>query len=90
MQLSLIPSKNVNIQYRNIELQAVLVIPQEGKVKVLNHVGAFIWDKIDGIHTIKELIDHIIREFEVNEDQAAKDVIYFLNLLKEKNMIQYQ
>ena len=90
MQLSIIPSKNETIQYRNIELQAVLVMPKEGKVKVLNHVGAFIWDKIDGIRSIKELVGDIIREFDVNEDQAAKDVIYFLKLLKEKNMIHYQ
>jgi len=89
MQLSLIPSKNDSIQHKNIELQAVLVMPCEGKVKVLNQVGAFIWDKIDGIRTIEELVEDTIREFDVNEDQAAKDIINFLKLLEERNMIHY-
>jgi len=89
MQFSIIPTKNDSIQYKNIELQAVLVMPREGKVKVLNQVGAYIWDKIDGIRTIEELVEDTIREFDVNEDQAAKDIINFLKILKERNMIHY-
>jgi len=89
MQLSLIPSKNDSIQYKNIELQAVLVMPREGKVKVLNQVGAFIWDKIDGIRSIYELVNAITREFEVDEERATEDVASFLKLLRERNMIHY-
>jgi len=89
MQLSLIPSKNDSIQYKNIELQAVLVMPCEGKVKVLNQVGAFIWDKIDGIRSIYELVNAITREFEVDEERATEDVASFLKLLRERNMIHY-
>jgi len=89
MQLSLIPSKNDSIQHKNIELQAVLVMPCEGKVKVLNQVGAFIWDKIDGIRSIYELVNAITREFEVDEERATEDVASFLKLLRERNMIHY-
>jgi hypothetical protein len=89
MQLTWIPVKNSTIQYQMVEHQAVLVMPVEGKVKVLNHVGAFIWDKIDGILSLNDLIKSISDTFEIQPDQAAFDLIEFLQELKQKNMVQF-
>lgn len=89
MQISLIPLKNSSIQYQLIEQQAVLVMPDEGKVKVLNHVGAFIWDKIDGILSLSDLIELISTTFEIQPEQAAIDLNEFLQELKQKNMILF-
>ena len=87
MQLTLLPVKNSTIQYQIIDQQAVLVMPVEGKVKVLNQVGAFIWDKIDGNNSLIDLIKAISATFDIQEEQAAKDLIEFLEELKNKNMI---
>ncbi len=89
MQISLIPLKNSTIQYQMIDHQAVLVMPDEGKVKVLNHVGAFIWDKIDGILSLSDLIELISTTFEIQPEQAAIDLNEFLQELKQKNMILF-
>ena len=89
MQISLIPLKNSSIQYQMIDHQAVLVMPDEGKVKVLNHVGAFIWDKIDGILSLSDLIELISTTFEIQPEQAAIDLNEFLQELKQKNMILF-
>ncbi len=89
MQISLIPLKNSTIQYQMIDHQAVLVMPDEGKVKVLNHVGAFIWDKIDGILSLSDLIELISATFEIQPEQAAIDLNEFLQELKQKNMILF-
>jgi len=89
MQISLIPLKNSTIQYQMIDHQAVLVMPDEGKVKVLNQVGAFIWDKIDGILSLSDLIELISTTFEIQPEQAAIDLNEFLQELKQKNMILF-
>lgn len=87
MQLTLLPVKNSTIQYQIIDQQAVLVMPVEGKVKVLNQVGAFIWEKIDGNNSLDDLIKAISATFDIQEDQATRDLIEFLEELKNKNMI---
>ena len=89
MQLTWIPVKNSTIQYQMIDHQAVLVMPVEGKVKVLNQVGAFIWDKIDGILSLNDLIKLITDTFEIHPEQATFDLIEFLQELKQKNMVQF-
>ena len=89
MQISLIPLKNNTIQYQMIDQQAVLVMPDEGKVKVLNQVGAFIWDKIDGILSLSDLIEIVSATFEIRPEQAAIDLNEFLQELKQKNMVQF-
>jgi len=89
MQLSIVPKKNNTIQYQIIDQQAVLVMPIEGKVKVLNHVGAFIWDKIDGILSLNELTALISDTFQIHPEQAAIDLYDFINELQHKNMVQF-
>ena len=89
MQLTWIPVKNSTIQYQMIDQQAVLVMPLEGKVKVLNQVGAFIWDKIDGNLSINDLVKSISDTFEIQPEQAAIDLNEFLQELKQKNMVHF-
>lgn len=89
MQISSIPFKNSTIQFQMIDHQAVLVMPVEGKVKVLNQVGAFIWDKIDGILSLSDLIELISTTFDIQPEQAAIDLNEFLQELKQKNMILF-
>ena len=45
---STIPQPNPEAIGRIVDREAVIVLPQKGKVKVLNEVGAAIWDLIDG------------------------------------------
>ena len=47
-------------------------------VYTLNETGAFIWEQIDGKNTILEIIEKLTREFEIDNDTAAKDVLLFL------------
>lgn len=40
----------------------------------LNEVAAFIWDRVDGKHTIDDLLRDVLEEFEVDEQTARRDV----------------
>jgi len=47
----------------------------------LNRLGAFIWERIDGVASGASLVKAIVRAFEVSEDQAAADYERFMSQL---------
>jgi hypothetical protein len=62
-----------------------LIVPVRGKVGDLasiysfNGTGSLIWQLLDSPHDLAELIDAVERMYEVEPEQAQKDVTQFLN-----------
>jgi hypothetical protein len=62
-----------------------LIVPVRGKVGDLasiysfNGTGSLIWQLLDSPHDLAELIDAVEREYDVEPEQAQKDVAQFLN-----------
>jgi len=52
-------------------------------ISTLNEVAARIWELIDGKMKVREIKDEIVEEFEVTPQQAEKDLIEYLQQLKE-------
>ncbi|MFO7851323.1 MAG: PqqD family protein [Bacteroidota bacterium] len=52
-------------------------------VYTLNSTGAFIWDRIDGTRTVKDIVDEVEEEFDVDGKQALDDVLSFFSDMKE-------
>lgn len=88
MDLNRVPVRNKTIVYQIVNDEAVLVLPAEGKVKVLNKVGAFIWQQVDNQKTVKEIVDQVVADFEVSHEQAARDTLSFLEELETKAVIE--
>ena len=76
-----------NLVGRVVGDEAVLVLPGQGQVKVLNEVGARIWSLADGSRTVGQIAQEIRQEFEVEEAQAAADVQYFVDVLVQKGIL---
>jgi hypothetical protein len=89
LSLTTIPSHNPEIIARILEDEAVLVLPVQGKVKVLNEVGARIWTLIDGATSTEAIIHTICQEFDTTPEVAAQDVNAFLTQLAERDMISF-
>ncbi len=88
MDLNSVPVPNKTIVYQIVNEEAVLVLPGEGKVKVLNKVGAFIWQQVDSQKTVREIIDLVVNDFDVDLQQAEMDTVKFLEDLAEKAVIE--
>lgn len=58
-------------------------IAEMDSVYTLNETGAFIWEQIDGKRTIKELIEAMISEYDIDEETAMKDVFSFIENLSK-------
>ena len=72
---------------RLIDEEAVLVLPEQGKVQVLNEVGARIWSLADGTRTVREIAAVICAEYEVDRAQAEADTLAFVLELAERGVV---
>ncbi len=71
-----------------------IVIPYEDKIVdfkamlVLNETGAFLWEELQKRTSSEELKTKLTSEFDVDEKTAEKDISDFLQLLKEKDLLE--
>lgn len=82
------PIKIPGIVGRLVGEEAVVILPEKGQVKVLNEVGARIWTLADGRNTIRDIINAICEEYKVPTEQAEADVLDFIRLLIDKNVLE--
>lgn len=59
-------------------------IADMNSVYTLNETGAFIWDRIDGKRNLEEIIAALTEEYEIDTQNAEKDVFSFI-----ENMSNY-
>lgn len=85
--LTSIPHPNPEIISRRLENEAVLVMPINGKIKVLNDVGARVWELIERGNSIEAIIASIAQEYNTSEEAVTADVQTFLSQLAERGMI---
>lgn len=70
--------------------EAVLVLPLQGKVEVLNAVGARIWQLLDGKRSLHEIAAILSSEYDVSAAQAEQDAEEFLGRLFALKAIQWK
>ncbi|GAB4405425.1 MAG: hypothetical protein OHK0052_27410 [Anaerolineales bacterium] len=70
--------------------EAVLVLPLQGKVEVLNAVGARIWQLLDGKRSLREVAAIVSNEYDVSAAQAEQDTEEFLRRLFDLKAIQWK
>lgn len=77
---------------REFEDETVIVPVRAGVANLeaiftMNAVGSTIWRGIDGRTTVAEIVQTIVREFNVTEGEAGADVAAFVELLKTKGLV---
>jgi hypothetical protein len=72
-----VPIRSTDVVSRVMDGEAVLVHPRQGKVRVLNRVGARVWELADGQRTVGDLARAISGEYDVDAERALGDVTVF-------------
>jgi hypothetical protein len=89
MSLPARPRRIRECSFRPIgEEGGLVVLPGRSEVKVLNPVAITVFPLLDGEHTVDQIVDHILGEFEVDREQARVDLESFLAQLAEHGMIE--
>jgi hypothetical protein len=60
------------------------------KVFILNSLADFIWQHLDGEHTLQQLIHAVGEQFEVDAEQARADTVEFVEQLLEQNLLELE
>lgn len=67
--------------------ETYIVDPENSSMHKLNEVGSFIWSKLRDRVSLDDLADMVCEEYEVEKDQAEKDVRSFLDVLGRKGLV---
>jgi methyltransferase-like protein len=83
ISLNSVVSQSSSIVTRKTGNEYVLVpvannIADMNSVYTLNETGAFLWEQIDGKKSVKDLIDALIAEYEIDKGSATGDVLSFI------------
>lgn len=54
----------------------------------LNDVGSLIWDMIDGVSTLEDIVQAILKEFDIDKQTAIRETDRFLNELTDFALIE--
>jgi hypothetical protein len=84
-----IPIKERSTASQIINGEAVIIVPSEQMVNVLNPVGSRIWDLTDGRRSVAEIAEILTQEFDVPYETAIKDAIEFTRDLAEKKVMGF-
>jgi hypothetical protein len=58
------------------------------KIFILNPLAEFIWQRLDGEHTLAELLTDIVGQFAVEREQARLDMVEFVGQLLQQNLLE--
>lgn len=91
--LASIPKKNDSIIFRKIGDEYILVPMLKSAAEVehifnLNQVGAAVWEKIDGVRSVGEIVAELTDEYDVGSGQIEAEVIEFLNDIAAAKIIE--
>ncbi len=92
MELDAIFARNEEVVSREIVDELILVpmrkdVADMETLYTLNEVGARVYELIDGKRALREIVNTIVKEFEVTEQQAESDVREFIAQLLEVESI---
>ena len=58
-------------------------IADMNSVYTLNETGAFIWEHINGENNVEDIINEMIKEYEVDYETASNDVFSFIDEMRK-------
>jgi hypothetical protein len=79
--------RDPQVIWRVLQDELVLVRPTSGEIRVLNSVGAFLWQTLDGELTAAELAKRVTQSYQVSQPQAEADVLAFLEELAREEWL---
>lgn len=88
-----ITKKDANFVLRRIAGEAMLVptgsaVAEHNGLFMLTETGAFLWEHLQDAEDETELIARLTDNYDVGEEEAAKDVRRFLTKLADMNIIK--
>lgn len=75
-----------DVAWRRIDGLVAIISLDANRVRLLNRVGSFLWERCDG-RTPQELVDDTCARFTVDPEVALRDITDFVDDLAGRGMI---
>ena len=72
----------------NLANEAVILGLKDGVYYGLNPVGTVIWDLIKEPKRVNEIVNVLLKEYDVQKQQCENDTLHLLEELKSKELIE--
>jgi hypothetical protein len=82
-------AKTGQTSYRMLGDEAIAVNFQNAFFYHLDEVGSFIWNLCDGRHTVRQISDALVEEYEVEPGEAARDCLEFIQELVDQGLLEW-
>ena len=90
MDLQAVPMPNDNFCVREVGDETVFLTESGTEVLSLNAVGSFVWQQVDGNHSLRDILDLICDEYDVEAEQAETDLRGFVAELADHKLLTVQ
>jgi methyltransferase-like protein len=87
LDLRLIPVPNQDFCVRQVGEEMVFLAEAGDQYISLNAVGSFIWQQMDGVHSLQDILDILCDEYEVPEEEALVDLETFVDQLQGQGLL---
>lgn len=67
-------------------LSLAFVVPRERKIE-LDQAGSYVWQQLDGQHTVSDLAEGLARKYKLNRKEAEVSLTDFLRKLGKRKLI---
>lgn len=89
--MDLYPVYDPMVACRTLDGEAVVVHSRTRRLHVLDTVGTFLWEAFSqGNRTVAEVVDALVKEFEVDQATAERDTQQFLEELSREKLVRLQ
>ncbi len=87
MNLETVFSQNKECPVRSIGHGLVIMDPKGDTTHSLEDIGVFIWNQLDGRHDLNNVLDAIVKKYDVEEEQARDDLLDFVSHMESTHLI---
>ncbi len=81
-------AKGINVSSRMIDGLSYIYLEDRKQLLQLNEIGSFIWEQINGVKTIADIIKACLKEYEGNKKEVVESIVEFLEILLQERMIK--
>ena len=82
-------AKGINVSCRTINGTAFIFDQNTKLLLKLDEVGSFIWDQIDGLKTIEQIVEICCQVFEGDRECIQLSIKEFIDSLLDKNVVVF-
>jgi hypothetical protein len=77
-----------DVRFRVVGDEGVIVRQEEAEVIAVNEVGASVFALLDSRRSVRELLDALLEQYEVDRESLSSDVTRFLSQLRDSGVVE--